>query len=153
MQDLERQVTEANEKASIAMSLVAKQKEEEAATIATANSTISSITDIITAATQNSQQKNKDDGVNKQFQMLIDLIQNQCNQSNNTNNQSKQVKTYANWKLQPPATTDPTMDTPDGKVYWKTNANGKMFYWCDKCSRFTPTHNSHTHKGPTKKSE
>ena len=135
------------------MALVAKQKEEEAATIATANSTISSITDAITAATQNNQQKNKDDGVNKQFQMLIDLIQNQCNQSNNTNNQSKQVKTYANWKLQPPATTDPTMDTPDGKVYWKTNANGKMFYWCDKCSRFTPTHNSHTHKGPTKKSE
>ena len=61
IQDLQREVAEAKEEARIAMSLATQQKEE--ATVATANSTISSITEAITAATNNSKQPSNNDVV------------------------------------------------------------------------------------------
>ena len=118
MQNLARQVEEANEKSAMALSL-ASMKQEEEVTTATANSTISSIINAITAAAQNSQQS-KDDWVAKQLQTLIDLIKNQENKENNNqgnNDKDKRNDYYPAWKITPPTTADQTMDTPDGKVY------------------------------------
>jgi len=138
IQDLQREVAEAKEEARIAMSLATQQKEE--ATVATANSTISSITEAITAATNNSKQPSNNDVVSTQLQTLIDLIKNQTKENKNQRNYTQ------SWKNKPPKDTDQTMDTPEGKVFWKTNTQGRKYYWCDKCKRYTPTHNSHTHK-------